>query len=84
MCWINAWLVRRHPRVGVAQTSSTSRLVRPCDGRRVRKSSRHRWGVRVLSGPTFDAPLEPGVYFLAAAGSRVGAVVVNPEPASPT
>ncbi len=37
-------------------------------------------GVRVLSGTTFDAPARPGVYFLRRAGSRVGAVVVNPEP----
>jgi hypothetical protein len=36
--------------------------------------------VRVLSGATFDAPLEPGVYFLRRGGARVGAVVVNPEP----
>ncbi len=37
--------------------------------------------VRVLSGATIDAPLEPGVYFLRRGGTRVGAVVVNPEPA---
>ena len=35
---------------------------------------------RVLSGTTFDAPVRPGAYFLRRAGSRVGAVVVNPEP----
>jgi hypothetical protein len=35
---------------------------------------------RVLSGATIDAPARPGVYFLRRGGTRVGALVVNPEP----
>ena len=37
--------------------------------------------MRVLAGPTIDAPTRPGVYFLRRGGARVGALVVNPEPA---
>jgi len=36
--------------------------------------------VRVLAGPTLDAPARPGVYFLRRGGARVGALVVNAEP----
>lgn len=35
---------------------------------------------RVLSGPTIDVPVKAGVYFLRRGGSRVGAIVANPEP----
>ena len=49
--------------------------------RRPRRSSRCTDGiVRVLSGPTIDAPARPGVYFLRRGGARVAALVVNPEP----
>jgi hypothetical protein len=35
--------------------------------------------VHTLSGPTIDVPAQPGVYFLRRGGSRVGALIVNPE-----
>jgi hypothetical protein len=83
--WIGDLLAQRLSGSGTSFGGLGSDIIQAAPGGTVRKppaveeiegpdSAAH-----VLSGTTIEVPAEPGVYFLRRGGSRVGALVVNPE-----